>query len=101
MDFRADLRALIDAALVALGYQPDATLTLHKLINLYFDALARRIKAAPRRILKARTFACPPAHSVGLAQLESAITSGADLTPHLSTRLDKLKFLDGMLAEWG
>lgn len=101
MDFRADLRVIIEAELDVLGYEPDPNLTLHKLTNLYFDALTRRIAVKPRQVVRARDFTCPPAHATGLAQLVTDIEAGADLAPRLSRSLDEFEFIDGMLVEWG
>jgi hypothetical protein len=101
MDFRADLRVIIEAELDALGYEPDPQLPLHKLTNLYFDALTRRISPRPRQVIRARDFSCPPAHAAGLAQLVTDIETGADLAPRLSRSLDEFEFIDGMLVEWG
>lgn len=67
----------------------------------WFTYCLKIIPQAPRRILKAKTFSCPPEDEETLKKLEQQIENGADLTPYLSKGIKDCSRDDLMLYDWG
>jgi len=100
IDFRADWAEIMKKELGALGFPDDGEKDAKELTVRYFNAVFRRVPALPRCIQKATAFACPANLVTGLHLLETKVTSGDDLTPHLSRLNKKPAFNDLMLNSW-
>lgn len=68
---------------------------------IYFNAEIRRIDQRRRIIKTSDVFNCPAELQNGLDKIRSDISHGNDITPHLSSLVDKLSSKDLMLNEWG
>ena len=60
----------------------------------------RTVPAGKRSVQKAGGFSCPSHLQQGLADLEQAIKSGADIWPWQSKLIDKLSFEDGLYNDY-
>lgn len=67
----------------------------------YFDALRRKITAAPRTVRLADDFVCPVEHTEGWHALQKKVQKGQDINPYLSKRHESLFNPDGLLNDWG
>lgn len=66
-----------------------------------YARLDRRIIAPrPRQVLKASTFDSSN-HEVGLANLETAVRNGENLSPYMSRTIADVSYRDSMLDHWG
>jgi hypothetical protein len=54
----------------------------------------------PRNVHFSKEFACPPVVQNGLNQLVNVIKTGQDISPYLSTRVERINYLDGMFNDW-
>ena len=70
------------------------------LILAYFRVLRRLVSNVPRTIHKAKDFMCPSEYSGALAQIESKIRKGQNITPYLSRRVLEVSYNDALLNEW-
>ncbi len=73
----------------------------HQVCVKYYGYQMRFPPAHARAIHKSKGFACPPQCAQGLAELETKITAGDDLHPHLSKGAADLSRQDLMFLEWG
>lgn len=92
---------LLKAELALLGYPVPQVSDPHEIAFLYHSALLRRVSQQPRIVRKSKKFLCPPELEAGLCQLESKVTAGADINPHLSRKITKLAYQDALLNDWG
>jgi hypothetical protein len=100
LDFVRDWREHLKTELKASGY-PSQGVSDSDIPLCYFNLLRRMVNPVPRTILKSREFTCPAPLLAGLALVESKIVRGENLQPHLSRKLLKPFFNDGMLNDWG
>ena len=71
------------------------------MILTYFRVLRRLVSNVPRTIHKAKDFMCPSEYSDALAQIESKIRRGENITPYLSRRVLDVSYNDPLLNDWG
>lgn len=110
-NFVGDVRTKLEGELTALGYPipvatGDARADAHRVCMDHFNAHARRVPARQRsthwsRELRSRESALSADVRAGVAAAENDLTSGADLSPRLSTKLLKRGYNDKMLNDWG
>ncbi|WP_252275216.1 hypothetical protein [Pseudomonas subflava] len=67
----------------------------------YFELCQRMIDPVPRTIVFSREFKCPEGCKEGLNLLVYKLQTGESVFPHLSRRIRKFKFHDGLLNCWG
>ena len=72
-----------------------------RIVLAYFRVLRRLVSSVPRTIHKAKDFMCPSEYSDALAQIESRIRRGDNITPYLSRRVLEVSYNDALLNEWG
>ena len=70
-------------------------------VHTFLNLTKRLVRPSPRTVLKTRNFSCPPDLATGLTEAERKISSGEDLSPHLSSRLRNPIFNDQLLNDWG
>ncbi len=99
-DFKADWIGHLKSELQAVGY-PTQGVSDDDTPLCYFNLLHRLVKPVPRRVLRSREFTCPVDLQSGLSLVEGKIIRGENLWPHLSRKLFKPKFNDGILNDWG
>ena len=91
--------------LISLGYSEKAVNRVAKdpfrLISRYFGVARRLITLRRRKIHKSRGFACPEQHLGALAEIESLIKTGDNLSRYLSNAITELKNVDTLLNGWG
>lgn len=104
--FADDLRDEMLRWLRSNGYQDPKRLD-HDGVSFAFHNVHRRLIAPdPRKVvwsrqLRARAPVLHSFHQTGLAEIERRATAGEDLTPHLSRRVRKTDYYDGLLDDWG
>ena len=101
IDLPIDLGDICRDRMVQLGYTAKGLDDPEKMVRTYLSVCRRLVSLQPRKVLKAREFSCPPNHLQGLANIESAIRSGDDLTPFLSDQIKHRDFQDKLLLHWG
>lgn len=96
-DWTTELRRIMeeDWAMDLAAVKPE------ELPVLFFHAGKRRIEPSPRTVKLSTSFACPPEHQAGWAALMGKIEAGADLSPHLSLRIEDVMGKDPLLLDWG
>lgn len=96
-DWTAELRRIMqdDWAMNLAAVEPQ------ELAILFFHAGKRRIEPRPRVVKLSTSFACPPGHQEGWAELLAKIEAGDDLSPHLSLRIEDVMGKDPLLLDWG
>lgn len=67
----------------------------------YLNLLERIPNATPRKIFRTANFLCPNEYVQGLKFLEDKILSGQSLLGHLSTKILKADYSDGMQYDFG
>lgn len=72
-----------------------------QLMRLFFATYRRFVQSTPRTISRSRQFVCPPMHAKAVANIETVISQGSLLTPHLSRRVKLLEYDDLLLNDWG
>ena len=105
INLRHDFVEHIRATLILSGY-PQLSVDRvakddRKLISYYLGTYRRSISPTPRSVHKSKSFTCPPQHAAVLANIETKIISGDDLSMYLSTDIRQLKNVDYMLNAWG
>jgi hypothetical protein len=101
IDFYSDWIEILRNELVQMGHPVPAVKDPHEIALMYFDEYARRVKPKPRKVWKSKEFQCPMELQAGLDLLETKVIAGGDLTPHLSRKILKPGFQDGLLNDWG
>ncbi len=101
VDLYADWIEDLRSELLGFGYAPSALASDEKVPQIFFNLQKRLIPVLPRQVLKAAEFTCPPELQTGLSMIEQKISRGADLLPHLSTKLRKPNYSDPLLNHWG
>lgn len=101
MNFRRDVASSLKRQLEGLGYEIGSMQEDRATVIAYLGACRRRVPVRPRRVLRARTFDCPPEYREGLADVHEAVRIGRDLTPYLSKGVKNLGRPDRMLDHWG
>ena len=92
--------------LIALGCSEKSVNRVAKdpfrLISFYFGVARQLITLRRRKIHKSRGFACPEKHLGALAEIESLIKTGGNLSRYLSNSIRReLKNVDTLLNGWG
>jgi hypothetical protein len=88
------------AQLEDVGYKT-SDLDSDSLVHAFLNLNKRMVNPSPRAVIKAKNFSCPDEHAEGLKEVERKIGCGENLFTHLSRKIEKLKFNDGMLNDWG
>ena len=101
IDLYSDWIEILRSELTRMGYTVPAVKDPQEVAILYHDAHLRRVSQRPRKVSKAKDFVCPPELEAGLALLEAKVTAGDDLNPHVSRKILKIGFQDGLLNDWG
>lgn len=83
-----------------LGFDVSSLAKDEDVLKAYCSYSYRLLENRPRTIHKADTFVCPDEVKVGLTWLESKLTKGESVNPHLNCATKKDK-LDGLLYDWG
>ncbi|MNI17748.1 hypothetical protein D3C73_711300 [compost metagenome] len=55
----------------------------------------------PRTVHRSREFSCPQDVQRGLDQLIHLLEAGQDISPYMSTQVDRISFMDDMFNDWG
>ena len=69
--------------------------------QLYFNAVNRHPQAKVRKVVLSDTFSCPRELETGWKLLRTRVEDGEDLTPNLSKLVNKIRYKDLMLNDWG
>lgn len=101
IDLYRDWVAHLKNELVAFGYDTTRMQSPEAVVRTYLNLTKRLVRPSPRTVLKAHSFTCPPDLAAGLTEVERKISSGEDLSPHLSRQLRKPSFNDPLLNDWG
>ncbi len=101
IDLMKDFADLLRRRLAVKGYPAPPTETDEETLTRYLNMLNRSIEPRPRVTKKAAGFACPPDHQVGFDALIMVSEVGGNLRPYQSTGMEKDKYDDGMLNDWG
>lgn len=101
MDFVADASIALAARLRQLGYDIPSDISLEEARVAYFNVRHRLVTKRPRRLHGAPDLRAPAGHEAGLSLVTSKIAEGADLRPHLSRRIARSSWSDGLLNDWG
>lgn len=101
MDLMKDYADLLRQRLAAKGYPSPASETDEEALTRYLNMLNRSIEPRGRVTKKAAGFACPPDQQAGLDALIKVSEAGGNLRPYQSTGMEKDKYDDGMLNDWG
>ena len=99
-----DYAQILRRRLIDIGYPKPAVDRLcdhDALILTYLRVCRRLVSSVPRTIYRARDFACPSEYSDALAQIESRIRKGENVTPYLSRKILEISYNDALLNEWG
>ncbi len=72
----------------------------HAAVMLFLKTKRYAILPQPRSIAKPDGFRCPSCQLEGLKGLENAISTGTDLRPYRSRKIESTEFLDGLLDHW-
>ncbi len=78
----------------------DRSANVREIACQYFNLTGRLIPRRPRHVIRSREFRCPQERLTGLRLIEHKMSSGGDLNPHLTTRLEKTWLNDGLLSHW-
>jgi hypothetical protein len=87
--------------LAAFGYDTTQMQSPESAVHTFLNLTKRLVTPTPRTVLKAQNFSCPPELAAGLTEVERKISSGEDLSPHLSRLLRNPSFNDPLLNDWG
>lgn len=101
IDFYSDWIAHLKTELTAFGYDTTQMQTPEAVAHTFLNLTKRLVRPIPRSVLRARNFSCPPDLAAGLTEVERKISSGEDLSPHLSKLLRNPTFNDPLLNDWG
>ena len=117
MSFRSDLAGLIEQELANAGIEYEDDLDLRLLTARYFELMTRRIVPAPRRVhfsnelndSLGKLLREPCAERVRKAEeawqavflIRQLLAEGRSVTGFLSTKVNKLTFIDGLLWDFG
>src|SRR5690348_6254712 len=101
MNLLKDYASLLRQRLAAKSYPAPPNETDEETITRYLNVLNRSIEPRPRVTKKAGGFTCPPDHKAGLDALIKVSEAGGNLRPYQSTGMEKDKYDDGMLNDWG
>lgn len=100
IDFKSDWHDRLRAVMVNEWRMNTADLVEDLPIH-FFNALQRRISPRPRLVLLSDTFACPAGYNENWNDISRLIRKGCDLSPYLSSLIDRPNRVDSMLNEWG
>ncbi len=69
---------------------------------IYYETMNRRILPKKRTIKISNCFVCPQKHEEGWKKIQLDVSTGKDITPHLSVGINKRPTIpDQMLNDWG
>jgi len=94
-------RVQVIASLRNYGLQPDLKKDTEDLYLQLLHFQRRCVEARKRTIYEAKELTCPTDLKEGYSAFKQKVEDGADLVPHLSTRIEKLKTRDHLLNDWG
>lgn len=83
------------------GFRDANNLSDDDTLILYFNYHERVIPARRYQIIKSNAFLCPPDLEQGLLSLESKLSRGESVNPHLSTKILDIEYFDYLLSDWG
>lgn len=101
IDLYRDWVAHLKNELAAFGYDTTQMQSPEAVVHTFLNLTKRLVRPSPRTVLKTRNFSCPPELATGLSEVERKISSGEDLSPHLSRLLRNPSFNDPLLNDWG
>lgn len=101
IDLYRDWVAHLKNELVAFGYDTTQMQSPEAVVHTFLNLTKRLVRPSPRAVLKTHSFSCPPDLAAGLTEVERKISSGEDLSPHLSRLLRNPSFNDPLLNDWG
>lgn len=76
-------------------------ITDDRIPQLYFNAVNKRPQAKARNVIVSDIFSCPKRLEKGWRLLRDRVEIGEDLTPNLSKLVNKVRYNDPMLSDWG
>jgi hypothetical protein len=108
MDFLADLKRLAEAELTALGFSSKPRDDLDAVLVRYHNVKSRLPRRASWTVLRSTEVSSklsgntlPAEIKNGLRHFIEKAERGDDLSPHLSTKIDKPDYPDLMFLDWG
>ena len=101
IDLYRDWVAHLKNELVAFEYDTTQMQSPEAVVHTFLNLTKRLVRPSPRAVLKTHSFSCPPDLAAGLTEVERKISSGEDLSPHLSRLLRNPSFNDPLLNDWG
>jgi len=101
IDLYRDWVAHLKNELAAFGYDTTQMQSPEAVVHTFLNLTKRLVRPSPRTVLKTQNFSCPPDLAAGLTEVERKISSGKDLSPHLSRLLRNPSFNDPLLNDWG
>jgi len=100
-EFSSDWTGILRNALGRMGYTIPASMDAQTVAVTFFSVSKRRVEPARRKVFQSQEFTCPIEHAKGLDALKQAFESGADVSLHMSKRLDEPLYKDMLLNDWG
>ncbi len=101
IDLYRDWVTHLENELTAFGYDTTQMQSPEEVVHTFLNLTKRLVRPIPRTVLKAESFSCPTEHTAGLAEVETKIAVGEDLSPHLSSKIRCPSYNDGLLNHWG
>lgn len=96
-----DYIALLRSHLNSSGFVVSGEMSDEDVFISFFNWQKRKVQPVRRKIYKSRKFNCPAQFSNALTNIIDCITTGGDITPYLSKRIEWLNYSDPMLNDWG
>ena len=103
MNLLSDWQDIIINKMVREGLQFSRDINKSLLIIRYFTYLRKKGGqiSTPRRIHISKEFVCPTELKTGFDKIVDVLRTGQDISPYLSTQVDKITKFDEMFNDWG
>lgn len=102
MNLQTDMKEILLKDIHSAGLQYNPQTSTDTIIIRYFNYERKKGgPMRPRTVHKSREFSCPHAVQCGLDRLIRVLESGQDISPYMSTQVDRISFMDDMFNDWG
>lgn len=101
INFQQDWIDFIYDYLNANNYPKPKNLKADELTHLFLNLRRRLVLKQKRNVIKSKEFTCPDSLKQNLKHFESAVKSGKELKPFLSTLTKHLSEKDLLINDWG
>lgn len=96
-----DYIALLRNHLNSSGFGVPGKMSDEDVFISFFNRQKKKVQPVRREIYQSREFNCPDQFSNVLKNIIDCITTGGDITPYLSKRIEWINYPDPMLNDWG